>query len=96
MTEFAADDNFISTCAGVGGRWRRIVNINISAVVRCEWRKQHNLALLASVEWPVVVVRYAPLPVSLLMKQTTRGCVGELEDIRREIHWDFMVFAIID
>ena len=36
-----ADDNFISTCAGVGGGWRRIVNINISAGDDCpgEWRK---------------------------------------------------------
>ena len=32
---------FISTCAGVGGGWRRIVNINISAGDDCpgEWRK---------------------------------------------------------
>ena len=31
----------ISTCAGVGGGWRRIVNINISAGDACpgEWRK---------------------------------------------------------
>ena len=33
--------SFISTCAGVGGGWRRIVNINISAGDDCpgEWRK---------------------------------------------------------
>ena len=33
--------DFISTCAGVGGGWRRIVNINISAGDDCpgEWRK---------------------------------------------------------
>ena len=33
--------NSISTCAGVGGGWRRIVNINISAGDDCpgEWRK---------------------------------------------------------
>ena len=32
--------DFISTCAGVGGGWRRIVNINISAGDDCpgEWR----------------------------------------------------------
>ena len=32
---------FISTCAGVGGGWRRIVNINNSAGDDCpgEWRK---------------------------------------------------------
>ena len=33
--------DFISTCAGVGGGWRKIVNINISAGDDCpgEWRK---------------------------------------------------------
>ena len=37
----AINGDFISTCAGVGGRWRRIVNINISAGGDCpgEWRK---------------------------------------------------------
>ena len=42
MTEIAiANGDFISTCAGVGGGWRRIVNINISAGDDCpgEWRK---------------------------------------------------------
>ena len=41
MTEFAVASNFISTCAGVGGGWRRIVNIDISAGDDCpgEWRK---------------------------------------------------------
>ena len=36
-----ADGAFISTCAGVGGGWRRIANINISAGDDClgEWRK---------------------------------------------------------
>ena len=36
-----ANGDFISTCAGVGGGWRRIVNINISAGNDCpgEWRK---------------------------------------------------------
>ena len=40
ITEIANGD-FISTCAGVGGGWRRIVNINISAGDDCpgEWRK---------------------------------------------------------
>ena len=40
MTRIANGD-FISTCAGVGGGWRRIVNINISAGDDCpgEWRK---------------------------------------------------------
>ena len=40
MTELI-NSNFISTCAGVGGGWRRIVNINISAGDDCpgEWIK---------------------------------------------------------
>ena len=39
MTAIAA--NFISTCAGVGGGWRRIANVNISAGHDCpgQWRK---------------------------------------------------------
>ena len=41
MTGTAANGDFISTCAGVGGGWRRIVNIDISAGDDCpgEWRK---------------------------------------------------------
>ena len=41
MTGIAANGDFISTCAGMGGGWRRIVNINISAGDDCpgEWRK---------------------------------------------------------
>ena len=41
MTEVVTNGNFISTCAGVGGGWRRIVNIDISAGDDCpgEWRK---------------------------------------------------------
>ena len=40
-TIIAIRGDFISTCAGVGGGWRRIVNINISAGDNCpgEWRK---------------------------------------------------------
>ena len=42
MTTIAiASGNLISTCAGVGGGWRRIANVNISAGDDCpgEWRK---------------------------------------------------------
>ena len=42
MTAIAiAVGDFISTCAGMGGGWRRIANINISAGDDCpgEWRK---------------------------------------------------------
>ena len=42
MTEIAlANGDFISTCAGVGGGWKRIVNIDISAGDDCpgDWRK---------------------------------------------------------
>ena len=41
MIAVTANGDFISTCAGVGGGWRRIVNINISAGDDCpgEWKK---------------------------------------------------------
>ena len=41
MTTITISGDFISTCAGVGGGWRRIANINISAGNNCpgEWRK---------------------------------------------------------
>ena len=41
MSAIAANGDFITTCAGVGGGWRRIVNVNISAGDDCpgEWRK---------------------------------------------------------
>ena len=41
MIAIATGGNVVSTCAGVGGEWRRIVNINISAGDDCpgEWRK---------------------------------------------------------
>ena len=41
MSTITVSGDFISTCAGVGGGWRRIVNINISAGDDCpgEWRK---------------------------------------------------------
>ena len=41
MTAITTNGDFIFTCAGVGGGWRRIVNINISAGDDCpgEWRK---------------------------------------------------------
>ena len=41
MTAIAANGDFIFTCAGVGGGWRRIANVNISAGDDCpgEWRK---------------------------------------------------------
>ena len=59
--------DFISTCAGVGGGWRRIANINISAGDDCpgEWRKATQ-SVLTSVEWPVMVLKHVLLPVSLL------------------------------
>ena len=41
MTGAATNGDFISRCAGVGGGWRRIVNIDISVGDDCpgEWRK---------------------------------------------------------
>ena len=52
-------------------------------IVRVSGERPHNL-VLASVEWPVMVITHILLPVPLLMEQATRGCVGELEDTRRE------------
>ena len=52
--------------------------------------RPHNL-VVASVKWPVMIkFGYALLPISLLMELATRGCVGELEDTRRDTHWDFL------
>ena len=51
--------DFISTCAGVGGGWRRIVNIDISAGDDClgEWRKATHSGVsfcrVASDSWNV-------------------------------------------
>ena len=41
MTAIAANGDFITTCAGVGGGWRRIANIDISAGDNCPsgWTK---------------------------------------------------------
>ena len=41
ISTIQSNGDFISTCAGVGGGWRRIVNINISAGDDCpgRWRK---------------------------------------------------------
>ena len=41
MSAIQGGGDFISTCAGMGGGWRRIVNVNISAGDDCpgEWRK---------------------------------------------------------
>ena len=52
-----ANGDFISTCAGVGGGWRRIANIDISAGDDCagEWRKATQSGVsfcrVASDEW---------------------------------------------
>ena len=51
MTAITISGDFISTCAGVSGGWRRIVNINISAGDDCpgEWRKAtHSNVRVAS------------------------------------------------
>jgi len=41
MTAISVSDDFISTCAGVGGGWRKIAKVDISAGDDCpgEWRK---------------------------------------------------------
>ena len=96
MTAIAANgditinDDFITTCAGVGGRWRRIVNTSVQEIiVQVSGGNPHNL-MLASVEWPVMTITCVPLLVSLLMEEGTRGCVGELEDTRKAILQHFM------
>ena len=66
-----SNGDFISTCAGVGGGWRRIVNIIITSVqemiVRVSGGRPHNL-VLASVEWPVMIITHVLLPISLPME----------------------------
>ena len=52
-------------------------------IVQVSGRRPRNL-VLASVEWLVMVDTHVLQPVSLLMEQATRGCVGELEDTRRD------------
>ena len=57
MTAITISGDFISRCAGVGGGWRRIVNINISAGDDCpgEWRKSTQSGVdfcrVASTQW---------------------------------------------
>ena len=81
-----ADDNFIPTCAGVGGGWKRIVNINITAGDDCPigWRKDtdSSISFCCVVSDDIVVL--VLLPTSPTTEQITRGCVVEQEDIRRE------------
>ena len=45
MTAITVSGDFISTCAGVGGGWRTIANIDISAGDDCpdEWRKANTI-----------------------------------------------------
>ena len=63
--------SFISTCAGVGGGWRRIVNIDIIAGDDCpgEWRKatQSGVSFCRVASDDSNYVLYALLPVFLLM-----------------------------
>ena len=88
MTETAIAAGFITTCAGVGGGWRRIINVDISAGDDCPsgWYQASN----SSVVWSVTTFILARLPTSSLMEQVTRGCVVEQEDIRREYGKDSM------
>ena len=47
MSTMTVNGDFISTCAGVGGGWKRIANINISAGDDCpgEWRKATHFGI---------------------------------------------------
>ena len=55
----------------MGGGWRRIVNINISAGDDCpgEWRK----ATQSFIELLMMISSHVLLPISLLMESATRG-----------------------
>ena len=77
---------FLHVCAGVGGRWRKITNINISAGDDCpgEWRKATQSGVIAFVEWLPMTYTHFSQQISLIMEQATRRCVGELEDTRRD------------
>ena len=79
-----ADGRIIFSCSGVGGEWRRIASINISAGDDCPtgWSKSLTMAL-ASVEQQVIVL-VVTQHSSLLMEQVINMCVGELGDIRRD------------
>ena len=81
MTETAiiiATGNFIATCAGVGGGWRRIAHINVSAEVTAPLDGVKTLTqMLVSAVLQVTDDKHALLPASLPMDQVTRGCVEE-------------------
>ena len=57
-------------------------------IVQVSGGRPHN-QMLASVECTLINGKHVLLPFFLLMKQATRGCVGELEDTRRENLWHF-------
>jgi len=86
MEEISTD--FISTCAGVGGGWRRLAHINISAGDDCPsgWRKDTysgNHFCRAVSDNPL-------MPISLPMELVTRRCVVGQKDTRKELQLDFM------
>ena len=64
-------------------------------IVRVSGGRPQNLVLV-SAEWPAIKTLYVLHPVSLLMKQATRRCVGELEAIKRVQVRCFMVLLIIE
>ena len=87
-----ANGDFITTCAGVGGRWRRIVNININEGDDCpgEWRKATNssvsfcrVASNDSYYYYYGACSSANFSTNGISYQ--RVCGRELEDIRRDV-----------
>ena len=87
----------ICTCAGVGGGWRRIANVNINAGDDCPgvWRKatQSGVSFCRVASDGLFVCSSAYFSTNGISYQ--RVC-GELEDIREEILVQFMVFLIAE
>ena len=87
----AIADGILSSCAGMGGEWKRIANIDISAGDDCPsgWLKTRTLVLV-SVALLLMMTTVVLLPTFPLMEQVTRESVVEQEDIRRELLMDIM------
>jgi len=85
MTEIAiAVGDLLPTCAEVGGGWKKIVGINITASAGDDYPIVVGFMELILVLVSVVTIiptTIAHLPFSPLMEQVTRGCVLEQEDI---------------
>ena len=82
----------------MGGGWRRIANVDTSTGGDCPngWRSDTHSNI--SFCRPVSDNHYicsSTVPASPLMERVTRGCVVELEDIRREFYQVSLHITII-